>query len=140
VHRRLASYFSKDAERLGAESTAESVGWEMTGGMGKRGRWESVAPMQLLDLALAGSPAAVDLWGEYELGMEGRRTVGWSRGLRDLLGIGAEVDDEAVAAEEAGTEADAAESPMDVIDWLMERGVPCMFGAVPYDWGGLDGA
>lgn len=161
---RMGAYFAKDAEVAG-EASGEALGWELAGGGGKRARGShSMSPGALLDYAIAGDRAAENLWGEYELGMEGRRTVGWSRGLRALLGVGLERTDDDVAAEEAGDSEDAVVSftgpqwrrlverglrgpvlaaaasldPVDLLAWLAEHEVTCMFGAVPVDWGGVD--
>jgi len=53
-----------------------------------------------------GESWAVDAWHEWETASHGRRQVAWSRGLRELLGIGAEASDDEIAAEEIGTSAD----------------------------------
>jgi hypothetical protein len=92
----LGLYLAKDAE-LG---TAEDVAWEVTGGAGKYG--QTYAPGVVLREAVDGDEDAARLWGEYELAMEKRRTIAWTRGMRDAFGLGAEPDpDEVAAAEDA---------------------------------------
>ena len=44
------------------------------------------------------------MWHEYEKGSKGKRQATWSRGLRDLLGVGQEHTDEEIAAEELGSD------------------------------------
>lgn len=93
--RSMGLYFAKQAAALGAELDAESIAFEVTGGpLKKQG---SRSPGDLLCMAVAGDRAAERLWGEYELAVSRRRTIGWSRGLRDLLGIGVEPDDQEAA-------------------------------------------
>lgn len=61
------------------------------------GIWYDVETGEVLD-ELSSSPAAADLglWREWEKTSQGRRQFGWSRGMRDLLGLGDELDDQAV--------------------------------------------
>lgn len=161
---RLSSYFVKDAAGVTHTLDAvqrEHVGDEMSSHSSKQGRGpDSLAPMQLLDLAMTGDAYAADLWGEYELGMEGRRTVAWSRGFRDLLGMGAEPDEDEAAAVEDGASEDAvvsftrdqwralcqrglrgrvleqaaALSAFELFEWLAGEGLGFVIGAVPLNW------
>jgi len=116
----------------------------------------SFEPTELLDLAVAGEPQALTLWNEYELTMQGRRTIGWSRGIREMFGLGQEKTDEEIAAEEPGTVEDTVISMLGssfvkvarvpgaraemlailetfgaewLVHWLGERGVHAWIGA-----------
>ncbi len=111
----MGGYLSKQSQdRLAVQTeqasvdTAKAIGWEVAGGSGKRAK--GATPLELLDEAAAGNDDALSLWHEYELAMLGRRTVAWSRGLRDLLGLDVELTDEEIAAAEAGSEDDAVVS------------------------------
>lgn len=97
----LGDYFAKQAAFDGSAKTAQGLGAELAGQGTKLGR-SGVTPAQLLDLAVAGHERATHLWHEYELTMHGRRTIAWTRGLRDLLGLDVELTDQEVAEEEAG--------------------------------------
>jgi hypothetical protein len=77
------------------EGTADNAALELTGG-GKRGRGENLTPWGLLDAAIAGNRRARAVWGEWEQASLGRRALTWSRGLRDELGLGEDVDDDAL--------------------------------------------
>lgn len=65
---------------------------------------ENLKPYQLLDLYEKGYEWAGKLWVEYARAMKGRRQLGWSRGLRDLLGLGEELSDETIAEQEPDAE------------------------------------
>ncbi len=91
----LGLYFAKQAAELGAGDSA-AIALEAAGGPLKA--QGGLTPAELLDLAAAGDSAALRLWNEYELAMESARTIGWSRGLRDDLGLAAPLDDAAAAA------------------------------------------
>lgn len=57
----------------------------------------SVTFPQLLELASTGEARFVRLWVEYEAAFRGRQIILWSRGLRDLVGLGDDVTDEEAA-------------------------------------------
>jgi hypothetical protein len=63
-----------------------------------RGRG-SRSPTDLLAAYLMGDEPAGELWLEYARVFKGRRQLVWSRGLRALLGLGAEKSDEVLADE-----------------------------------------
>jgi hypothetical protein len=75
----------------------------------KRARGASRTPFQILR-GLVGcddveDPARdPDLWAEWELGSRGRRQFGYSHGLRDALGVGEALTDEAAAEEVPGAD------------------------------------
>jgi len=106
----LSDYFTKSSY------TAEGAGWELTSSQSKSGRKKtSRTPWQLLESArTTGDMDDLELWNEYELAMKGRRALTFSRGLRDLLGIGKEATDEQIAAEEIG---DRDDTGFRVMNW-----------------------
>jgi hypothetical protein len=53
-----------------------------------------------------GEQADVKTWQEFERVSKGRRSLVWSRGLRERFNLGKELSDEEIAAEEIGTEDD----------------------------------
>jgi hypothetical protein len=85
--------------------TAGHVAMEVGRGDLKRARFgTSRAPFELLGDVVAeveetGTVDATDwaLWSEWEQASKGRRQQVWSRGLRDLLGLGEELTDEQIA-------------------------------------------
>lgn len=96
----LGDYFTKQAA-ASEHATADALGWELTGRDGKRGGG-SITPGELLQLAAAtDDPRLVALWHEFERGSRRRRMIAWSRGLRQLCGVGDELPAEDVAAAEA---------------------------------------
>jgi hypothetical protein len=94
----LGDYFTKQIERNSGR-TAEQIGLELTLRDGKFSG-ESLTPGELLTLATVGDEKARLLWNEYERGMHNRRAIAWSRGLRQLVGIGDEISDVDAAAME----------------------------------------
>lgn len=91
-------YFAKQAEDAGEDATAKQLAWEMTGRDTKYSG-ESFTPAEIRALAVGGDPEFGALWAEYEQGMKGRRTIAFSRGLRDELAV---KDEQAIVDEEAG--------------------------------------
>lgn len=92
VSRGAAAYIAKVQEHeqkwlAGAELARFDV---------KRGRSGSLTPFELLDGPDLWRRA---LWVEYVTVTKGRRAIFWSKGLRDLVGVGDEVEDGAVIAE-----------------------------------------
>jgi hypothetical protein len=97
----LAEYLSSVAK-----SGADSIGMELTQSLPgrSRGAYATRPPFELLtDVMEDGDGGALRRWHEWERGSLGRRQIGWSKGLRERLGAGIEVSDEAVAAEELGS-------------------------------------
>lgn len=102
---KAGSYVSK----FGQEETAGSV-WgldaEMTKGHIKRSK-DGESPFDLLRAIFAdrGDEQSRGLVGEYAAAFHGKRQLVWSRGLRDRLGLDADVSDEEIAAsQEEGAE------------------------------------
>jgi hypothetical protein len=54
-------------------------------------------PFELLDLAGAGQVWAAEKFKEYAECMKGRKVITWSSHLRELLGLGVELDDREIA-------------------------------------------
>jgi len=84
-------------EQIAGYVTKESLAWEMTGSDGKT-RGNSRTPYQLLEAAAAGDARSADLFAEYELAYQGRRTIAWTPGFRSSLGM-AELTEEQAAQE-----------------------------------------
>jgi hypothetical protein len=89
---------------------------EMSRGDLKSGRGGRLMPFELLAAAGDGEAWAVPLWREYEAATKGRRCIGWSRGLRDQLGLGDELEDEDVVLEDT-TEQDELVATIVARDW-----------------------
>jgi hypothetical protein len=87
----LGDYFTKQIER-GGERTAEQIGFELTNRDGKFSG-HTLTPGELLTMAVSGDENSRLLWGEYERGMQKRRVIAWSMGLREMAGIGDELSD-----------------------------------------------
>lgn len=75
---------------------------EVANGQGKTGTGdENRHPFEIL-AGLEVDPSTTDaaLWREWEAASKGRRQLTWSKGMRDLAGLDAEVTDEEAAAEQ----------------------------------------
>jgi hypothetical protein len=97
----LGGYLAKST----AYGAAESLGRELMGTWTKKARGtHATEPAWRLaeQFGTTGDMELLELWHEYERGSKGRRQCTWSRGLRQLLDLGAEQTDEAIAAEQAG--------------------------------------
>jgi len=99
----LSKYLAKSVDN------GESIGMELTSTQTKHARtnfgtrpWWSL----LADVVELGDADALRLWHEWEQASRGRRQLTWSQGLRKQLGLNAEQDDESIASEETGTNAD----------------------------------
>lgn len=97
----LGLYFSKqvsEAENRMTDADYKRLGFELTAKDGKTRRAGmgavSLTPGEIMDLALLGDEFFLFLWREYEVGMNGRRVIGWSKGLRQWAGVGMESDEE----------------------------------------------
>lgn len=115
---RLDEYFTKSGWSV------DGVGFEMTGAQSKRARFGSRSVWQLLtDVTERGDADALDLWNEYERATKGKRALTFSRGLRDLLGVGREATDEEIADAEVG---DADDTGFYVTDWAPVAAQPAL--------------
>lgn len=105
----LGDYFAK------SQYSHEAAAWEATSTQTKKGRRGSSTPWGLLDAArVSGDADALDLWHEYETATRGKRALTFSRGLRDLVGLGQEATDEQIADAEVG---DRYDTGFLVADW-----------------------
>jgi GNAT superfamily N-acetyltransferase len=87
-----------------AKVQERSVALEMTRGDLKRGRSDRFLPFDLLASAGTGEALAVHLWHEYEKVTAGRKALTWSNGLRQLLDLGQQREDEEIAADDQTTD------------------------------------
>lgn len=117
----LGEYFAKQAAGS-SDTPAADMAWEMSNPAGKS-RGDSFTPSELLGLAAGGDDTCARLWSEYERGMKGLRTITWSRGLRDELGLDDELTDEEIAESEVGTEEDTVLS-MTARSWMKLARIP----------------
>jgi hypothetical protein len=124
---RIARYLAKettDADKAAREAVDAGeqdprfISAEMSNAAGKQGL-TSLTPGQILAWAMDGERYIAQLWGaaserqrgrgiqgqeyarllysEFERGMKGRRTIAWSYGMREALGLGAEPTDAELA-------------------------------------------
>ena len=96
----LAGYLSKVDGGWGA-------GQELARGDVKLARVKGRSPFELLAAAVDGDQASERLWLQYEAATKGRVFMRWTPGLRDELGVGAEVSDEEAATAEPEAPAEA---------------------------------
>lgn len=112
----LGEYFAK------SQYSAESVAFEATSTQTKFAKGGGRTPWQLLEsVRTSGDADDLDLWNEYEIAMKGKRALTYSRGLRDLLGVGQEATDEEIADAEVG---DRDDTGFYVTDWGVIRQLP----------------
>ena len=96
----MGEYLSKGPDAAGA------VGRELVASTGKtaRSRHSTITPWQVLkEFIDNGEVHMGKTWGEWELASKGRRQLGWSKGVRDRFGVGAERADEDIAGDELGS-------------------------------------
>lgn len=96
----VALYVSKLQE---GDRGGWAIGQEMARQDMKKGRLDSLVPLELLDLdGLSEEEAerAREYWVEYVTTTKGRRAMTWSRGLKAAAGID-ELDDEQIVADDA---------------------------------------
>ncbi len=79
----------------------------------KRAKKGGRTPWQLLEDAYMGDLHAGKLFQDFVAAFKGRRQLFWSRGLRDLLGLAEEADDEQAA--ELGSDGEYQERPTDAV-------------------------
>lgn len=114
----VALYVSKLQE--GDRAKGWGVGNEMARQDMKKGRVDSLVPLELLDLDGL-SPDEIErnrlMWLEYVATTRGRRAMTWSRGLKDAAGIDDVEDEEIVAEEEADRDEDERVLVIAKHDW-----------------------
>lgn len=99
----LGEYFAKAVYGQPPKASKTTVGWELSGGMGKAGRRENRTPFQILgDIAVDGDAVDLARWRDFEQASKGRRQITWSHGFRELLGLGTEKTDEEITEEDLG--------------------------------------
>jgi hypothetical protein len=95
----LAAYTAK----LDGDVSTLGVALELTRHDLKAGRRESRTPWEILDaLRQWGDVAELTLWQEYEQASHGKRSIVWSRGLKDRLGVNERTDDEIAEVQPIG--------------------------------------
>lgn len=74
-----------------------SVSEELTLSDMKSSRPGHRKPFEILADAVEGDPESINLWRDFERASKGRRALTWSRGMRDALNIGEELEDAEIA-------------------------------------------
>lgn len=118
----LAEYAGKGDKELSSWGFAHEVTWANI----KSARGARYTPFSLLvacDSADVG--AAPLLFQEYADAFKGRRQLYWSKGLRDLLGLGVEVSDEDTANAHDEESVFVCAIATDIFCWLKARGFLC---------------
>lgn len=77
---------------------------EMTKSISKRGSSGGRSPFELLESYLDGDEQAAPLFKEYANTFFGTRQLTWSRGAREILGLGEELEDDEIAESEPESE------------------------------------
>lgn len=104
IYEELSRYVTKatyDPTQLALETVwSQGKATRGTHGAGTVSHWSLLAGIE------QGLADEAGRWAELEAATDGHRMITWSRGLRDLVRLGDEQDDEQVAAEEVGTRDD----------------------------------
>jgi hypothetical protein len=104
----------------------------------KTARDANKSPWGLLLAANDGEPRARDLFEEYGMAMKGSRHLTWSKGLRELYGLGPEKTDEELAAAEEPFEGAKVLGTVEAPVWrkIVARGltVECLEAAERGGW------
>lgn len=117
-----AAFDIQDATAAGAYVAKWGAAEELSLSKSKKGRRESRTPAELLAASCdEGDARAGRLWTEYARAFKGRRQLTWSRGLKEMAGIG-EVSDEEAAANEAQEEQEDAGEAGDIETETWKRG------------------
>lgn len=93
----ISEYVSKYGDDL--VQTGWTLSHEITKQPVKKGKLKGKSPTQLLYDYWEGDMRARFLWKEYAVTFKGKHQLVWSRGLRELLGMGEEKTDEQLAEE-----------------------------------------
>ncbi len=95
---------------------------EMTKGINKTGQRDGqVTPFGLLLLHAGGDATAAPLFREYAKCFKGSRQLVWTAGLRDLLGLGAELSDEELAEMDEEKAVEFMTIPLNVWKTVLRR-------------------
>jgi len=90
----------KIADREASDYLTKGLGFEMANGAGKSGHGEKhYTIFELLELAKGGDEWASKKFQEYAEAIRGVNSIRWSKGLRKLLRIGAELTDEDIVTD-----------------------------------------
>lgn len=90
----LADYFTKQSDY------GQKVALEMTSPVSKSVRNGGRKQWDILDdLISANSRESKMLWHEYEVASKGKKQIHWSKGLRNMLGLGTTLTDEELVGE-----------------------------------------
>jgi hypothetical protein len=101
----LTKQFDVPKREMGAAMARELVGGSgKNAGRNVAGIHYSVT--ELLDAGIAGDERAKRVYAEREKAALGRRTISWSNGLRELIGLREEEEDEVIAQAEDEAKAD----------------------------------
>lgn len=96
----IAAYVAKYG-RLPVDPSRWTVAHELTKAIVKRsGAATGLTPYELLEAYGSGVEQAGQLWQEYAAATAGRSQLQWSRGMRELLGLGAEMTDDDAAGKD----------------------------------------
>lgn len=95
----VARYVAKATFEATRAVASELAGQHTKAGRGNRTPWQVLA-----DLAAADDPQDRAIWREWEQGSRGRRALTWKKGTRELLGLGADPEDDELADDLALTE------------------------------------
>lgn len=100
----------------------KETGWTITHELTKSGSKKSggdghFSMLELLEKYGNGDVLAGRLWREYAMTMKGRNQLVWSRGLRDLLGLGVEKTDGELVDDEKETDAERILAALDPDQW-----------------------
>lgn len=92
----VGGYLAKVQDHYG---TASAVGREMSRQDLKRGRKGSRTPFELAEAAVEGLIPELPLWWEYEAATKGKRSLAFSKSLRDRYLVGIRQDEELARAQ-----------------------------------------
>lgn len=96
----VASYVAKYG-RLPVDPARWTLAHEITKAVSKRTGGETgMTPYEILDAYGAGDDHAGQLWREYAAATAGKSQLQWSKGMRELLGLGDDMTDDDVAGQD----------------------------------------
>lgn len=98
--------------KIGSASGGDRISSEVTLGGFKTAKRGNRTPFQILaDFLATGDLDLLKVWHTWEKAAKGRRSLSWSKGLRDWADLGREKSDEEIAEEETGGEVVALIDP-----------------------------
>lgn len=137
----LGKYLVKVQDHAG---TDRHVGMELARTDLKSGRRTGQRlPFEILADCAYGERADLDLWWQYEKATKGRRAIEWSRGLRELVGLGDERADEEITADDDQLSEDTLLGTLEMDEWravTAARAIGQLLAAAEADgWDGVLG-